>query len=88
VCAPIAGRNPFFGKKILVLAGGKDELVPWAFSEPFVEQIEVGEDGVKKVLVYPGVGHAFTASMLDDVANFVWEEGCLSGGSGSVFTRL
>jgi len=70
------GRNPFLGKKILVLAGGKDELVPWGFSESFVKQIKVGERGVKKVVVYPGVGHAFTPSMEEDVANFVWEEGC------------
>lgn len=76
VSTPVMGRNPFFGKKILVLAGGKDELVPWVFSESFVEQIEVGEKGVKKVVVYPDVGHAFTASMEEDVANFVWEEGC------------
>ena len=76
VSTPVAGRNPFFGKKILVLAGGKDELVPWVFSESFVERIEVGEKGVKKVLVYPGVGHAFTAPMEEEVANFVWEEGC------------
>jgi hypothetical protein len=48
VSTPVTGRNPFFGKKILVLAGGKDELVPWVFSESFVEQIEVGEEGVKK----------------------------------------
>ena len=76
VCTPVAGRNPFLGKKILVLAGGKDQLVPWVFSESFVGRIEVGEEGAKKVLVYPDVGHAFTASMEEDVANFVWEEGC------------
>jgi len=76
VSALVTGRNPFFGKKILVLAGGKDELVPWVFSESFVEQIEVGEEGVKKVVVYPDVGHAFTATMEEVVADFVWEEGC------------
>jgi fermentation-respiration switch protein FrsA (DUF1100 family) len=76
VITSAAGKNPFFGKKILVLAGGKDELVPWVFSEAFVERIEVGEGGVKKVVVYPDVGHAFTASMEEDVADFVWEEGC------------
>ena len=76
VSALVTGRNPFFGKKILVLAGGKDELVPWVFSESFVEQIEVGEEGVKKVVVYPDVGHALTATMEEAVADFVWEEGC------------
>ena len=88
VCTPVTGRNPFLGKKILVLAGGKDKLVPWEFSESFVERIEVGEEGVKRLLVYPNVGHAFTASMEEDVANFVWEEGCLSGERGSIRMRL
>lgn len=74
--AAMKGKNMFLGKKILVLAGGKDELVPWVFSEPFVKGIEVGEEGVKKVVVYPDVGHAFTSSMKEEVANFVWEEGC------------
>lgn len=76
VSISVTGRNPFFGKKILVLAGGKDELVPWMFSEPFVERIEVGGEGVKKIVVYPDVGHVFTAAMEEDVADFVWEEGC------------
>ncbi|KAF9650251.1 alpha/beta-hydrolase [Thelephora ganbajun] len=72
----VTGKSPFFGKKILVLAGGKDDLVPWVFSESFVERIEVGEEGVKKVIVYPDIGHVFTASMEEDLASFVWEEGC------------
>lgn len=73
---PTADRNPFFGKRILVLAGGKDKLVPWAFSESFVERIKVGEGGAKKVVVYPDVGHIFTATMEEVMADFVWEEGC------------
>lgn len=77
--------NPFFGKKILVLAGGKDRLVPWEFSESFVGRIEVGEEGVKKVVVYPDVGHAFTPSMEEDVANFVWEEGCYAMTPSNVY---
>ena len=76
VSTPATGGGRFAGKKILVLAGGKDELVPWAFSESFVEQIEVGKEGVKNVVVYPDVGHAFTATMEEDVVDFVWEEGC------------
>lgn len=75
VSSPGTDKNPYSGKKILVLVGGKDELVPWVFSESFVERVDVGE-GVKKVVVYPNVGHAFTTSMEEDIANFVWEEGC------------
>lgn len=72
----VTDNNQFSGKKILVLAGGKDELVPWVFSESFVKRVDVGEKGVKNVVIYPDVGHAFTTSMRKDVANFVWEEGC------------
>ena len=70
---PLTG--PRLNVGILVLAGGKDEPVLWAFPEPFFERVEVGEDVVKKVVVYPNVGHAFTASM-EDVTNFVSERGC------------
>ena len=76
VSISMTGRNPFLGKKVLVLAGGKDELVPWAFSESFVKRMKVGEEGVKKVVIYPDVGHTFTPSMEEDVVDFVWEEGC------------
>ena len=77
VSASMTGKDPFLGKKILVLSGGKDELVPWVFSESFVKRLKVGEGGVKRVVVYPDIGHAFTPSMEEDVVNFVWEEGCL-----------
>lgn len=88
ISTPVADRNPFFGKKILVLAGGQDELVPWVFSKSFVERIEVGEEGVKEVLVYKDVGHAFIAPMEEDVANFVWEKGCRISPICTVTNRL
>jgi fermentation-respiration switch protein FrsA (DUF1100 family) len=74
--ASVTGGSPFFGKKILVLAGGRDRLVPWEFSESFANQVEVGDEGAKRVVVYPDVGHAFTVAMEEDVGDFVWEEGC------------
>lgn len=65
--------NPFVGKKVLVLSGGDDPLVSWEFSDEFVKHLNVGKDGVKKVIVYPGVGHACTAEMVKEAADFVWD---------------
>ncbi|GJE97372.1 alpha/beta hydrolase [Phanerochaete sordida] len=65
--------NPFTGKKVLVLSGGDDPIVPWESSDEFVQKLEVGEDGTKKVVVYPGVGHKCTEDMVKEVCDFVWE---------------
>jgi len=66
--------NPFFGKKILVLSGEADPLVPWSASEGFVEKLYVGDKGTKKVVIAPGVGHTCTPEMVNMMAEFVWEE--------------
>jgi len=63
--------NPFFGKKICVLSGGADTLVPWTSSKEFVEGLEVG-DGVKEVFVEEAAGHECTPAMVDKLAKFVW----------------
>lgn len=64
--------NPFLGKKILVLSGGDDPIVRWRCSEEFVEKLNVGPDGLKKVLVYPGVGHTCTPEMVVEMGTFLW----------------
>ncbi len=66
--------NPFLGKRILVLSGANDKLVPWNASRSFVESLEVGNEGIKKVIVQTGVGHECTKEMLEELANFVGEE--------------
>ncbi|KAG6910101.1 hypothetical protein DXG01_013154 [Tephrocybe rancida] len=59
------GSNPFRGKRILVLSGADDKLVPWTASEEFVTQnLDVGPTGVKKVSLYDGVGHECTEGMV------------------------
>ena len=63
--------NPFFGKKILVLSGGSDKLVPWICSQKFIEGLEVGENGIKKVLVEDGVGHTFSPTMKAKMIEFL-----------------
>jgi hypothetical protein len=63
--------NPFLGKKILVLSGKEDPLVPWSASESFVDALEVGPEGVKKVFVQKGVRHACTKEMVDEASAFI-----------------
>jgi hypothetical protein len=67
------------GKSVLVCSGGADKLVPYAASEPFMKflKLAVGKGGwweggmqVEDV-VYEGVGHECTDSMVKDSARFV-----------------
>ncbi|KAJ3817072.1 Alpha/Beta hydrolase protein [Lentinula raphanica] len=69
--------NPFFGKKILVLSGAADPLVPWFASESFVEGLKVGPNGYKKVVVQPDTGHTVAPEMLKELAVFL--EGVVLG---------
>jgi predicted esterase len=71
---PDARINPFIGKKILVLSGGADHLVPWTASEKFVDALQVGPKGRKEIFVQEGVGHDCTEEMMDKLAKFVWQE--------------
>lgn len=66
--------NPFHGKKILVLSGAEDKLVPWSASKEFVDNLSVGPNGVKEVIVAPGVGHECTKDMVRQMAKFIWEK--------------
>ncbi|KAJ7219983.1 Alpha/Beta hydrolase protein [Mycena pura] len=66
-------ENPFLGKRVLVLSGGSDMLVPWVASQEFVERLEVGS-GHKKYVVYEGVGHEVTAEMIQAVVGVVLRE--------------
>ncbi|KAF6743261.1 Alpha/Beta hydrolase protein [Ephemerocybe angulata] len=66
-------KNPFIGKKVLVLSGKEDVLVPWLASQEFVDKLEVGEDGEKRVHVVNGVGHQCTEEMQDETYTFLRE---------------
>jgi hypothetical protein len=46
-------------------------LVPWSASESFVDALEVGPEGVKKVFLQEGVKHAYTDEMVDEAAAFI-----------------
>ncbi|KIJ63165.1 hypothetical protein HYDPIDRAFT_93008 [Hydnomerulius pinastri MD-312] len=62
--------NSFLGKRILVLSGAKDPLVPWTASQEFVAGLEVG-DGVKRVVLEENAGHECTPTMVKEAALFV-----------------
>ena len=51
VAAPAA---VFVGKRVLVLSGAEDRLVPWEVSRAFVDARDVGRGGRKVVSVSPG----------------------------------
>lgn len=67
--------NPFYGKKILVLSGEIDAVVPWGASQEFADGLEVGP-GKKKVIVEKGVGHEMTDRMVAEAVVFIQEELC------------
>lgn len=67
-------HNPFIGKKILVLSGEEDPLVPWVASKKFVERLEVGAQGSKRVFLQKGVGHACTEEMVAEAGRFIEAE--------------
>jgi len=70
----LENTNPFLGKKILVLSGEDDKLVPWVASKKFVETLEVGREGVKEVFVQKGAGHECTEEMIRKTARFIQAE--------------
>ncbi|KYK60605.1 hypothetical protein DCS_01742 [Drechmeria coniospora] len=68
------------GKKVLLCSGGEDRLVPHAHSRPVVALLEdaVGADGwyadggvELDDRVYEGVGHQFSADMVQDAVQFL-----------------
>jgi hypothetical protein len=66
-------ENPFFGKRILVLSGAVDELVPWSASKAFFDHLEVGPGGVKALFLQEGKGHECTVEMVQKLAERVWQ---------------
>lgn len=67
---PVNNAKSFVGKKILVLSGGSDELVPWSASQAFVDGLQ---SEVKEVIVASGIKHQVTDDMLVQTARFIVE---------------
>ena len=76
-------ENPFYGKKVLAVAGGKDPLVPWVHSERFFGGLEVGE-GKKEVFIDPEAGHEITPVMVDAIVKWVWKNALVKESGASL----
>jgi len=73
--SPVAAPpGTFVGKRILALSGADDPLVPWSVSRAFMEVLDVGARGRKKVVVVPGAKHECTDEMRQELFQFFWEE--------------
>lgn len=66
------------GKSVLVCSGGADKLVPYHCSEPFLTFIKSAtsswyaeENLYVEDIVYPGIGHEYSAGMVKDTTRFV-----------------
>ncbi|KAF2148666.1 alpha/beta-hydrolase [Myriangium duriaei CBS 260.36] len=85
-------REKLAGKRVLCLSGGKDKLVPYACSEPFLTWLKraVGkggwfEEGGVRVedVVDPGAGHEYSQMMREEAVRFICEVLSEEQGSGS-----
>ena len=74
-----ATATAFAGKRLLILAGADDKLVPWETSRAFVEALDVGQGGRKVVMAVPKVKHEFTDGMREEMFQFFWEEALIRG---------
>jgi len=70
------------GKKLLILSGGADKLVPYDSSKPFLDWLKtekpILQDGKESSMVvnmrdvvYEGVGHECTEEMVEELVTFV-----------------
>lgn len=64
-------KNPYLGKKILVLHGEKDELVPWDCCKTFVEGLQLGEKGDKKIFIEQDRGHETSSAMVGELVKWL-----------------
>lgn len=62
---PASDASWVSGKRILVLCGEKDELVPWSAGKTFVDKIGC------RVEIEKDAGHEVTDKMIDFVAEFI-----------------
>ncbi|CEL55339.1 hypothetical protein RSOLAG1IB_01349 [Rhizoctonia solani AG-1 IB] len=64
--------DPFVNKHILALAGAQDRMVPFVGTRQFLDRINVGPFGTKRLIIQQGVGHQCTREMVVEMAEFVW----------------
>ncbi|CAE6435463.1 unnamed protein product [Rhizoctonia solani] len=64
--------DPFMNKHILALAGAQDGIVPFLATRQFLDRINVGPLGTKRLIIQQGVGHQCTREMVVEMAEAVW----------------
>lgn len=70
-----ANENPYIGKKILILGGGADRLVPPKFGFKFFDGLNVGPEGKKEMIIQDGIGHEVSPEMIERLGEWIWEHG-------------
>lgn len=80
--SPDPEKNPLWNKKLLVLTGVADDVVPANLGEPFFERLQVGPHGVKERWSQEGCGHRCSSEMIERAADFLWREGLSSAAEG------
>ncbi|CAE6474047.1 unnamed protein product [Rhizoctonia solani] len=65
--------NPFLNKQILAIVGAQDSMMPILPTRQFLNRIDVGPLGTKKLVIQEGVGHQCTQEMIVQMAEFVWD---------------
>ncbi|ELU40460.1 alpha/beta hydrolase family domain-containing protein [Rhizoctonia solani AG-1 IA] len=64
--------DPFMNKHILALAGAQDGMIPFTATRQFLDRINVGPIGTKRLIIQQGVGHQCTREMVIEMAELVW----------------
>lgn len=64
--------NPFMDKHILALAGARDEMITLPATRRFMDRINVGPSGSKRLVIQQGVGHQCTREMVGEMTELVW----------------
>lgn len=63
-------KNPFLGKRVFVICGADDDLVPSSAGGEFYDKLEVGH-GVKRRSIHGGVGYQCTEAMEEETSAFL-----------------
>ena len=69
-----ASGSVYSGKRVLVLSGADDSIVPWEVARKGVEALNVGRTGRKEVVLVRGAKHELTDEMREVLFRFFWEE--------------
>lgn len=67
-----ARPNPYMNKHVLAIAAAQDGMMPLLPTRQFLDRIDVGSVGTKKLIIQEGVGHQCTRRMVIQMAEFVW----------------